>query len=438
MKKLLLLLSAALMFSVYTADAQNLPFVKKVVKTLTAPDMYGRGYAYNGDRIAAEYLRGVMKDLHLQPLVPDYFQTYWFDVAGMEGEVSLSVNGKPLELYTDYRVHNFSHSFDGTAPIIKFDANYLCDSAQLAAFCKKYAKKLPSSFVYLDMTSLKEMSKEESQKFSRAAYFLSYNNPFHSRGILCGVRDFSIWSFNGCQRERDYTLLFVHPQVMPEKSTELQLHVYNHFHKHQTQNICGYVKGDVEPDTMIVFTGHYDHMGQMGDNIIFYGANDNASGAAMVLDFARHYSLQKNYYTMVFLDFSGEEAGLLGSRHFTQNPPIDLSKVKFVINLDLLCSGEEGITVENTKTGIEKKYFDEMVKINAEKNYLTVLKDRANAPNSDHYSFAQQNVPAIFIYAMGKSGGIHDPSDDYDSCTFSGYEGIFRLLLDLVDRLPKM
>ena len=438
MKKLFLLLAISLILPLGTVSAQDLPFVRKVVKTLTAPDMYGRGYAYNGDRIAAEYLRGVMKDLHLQPLVPDYFQTYYFNVAGMEGEISLSINGQKLELFKDYRVHNFSQSFDGTAPIICFDANDLCDSAKLAAFCKKNAKKLPSAFVYLDMTTLKEMSKEESQKFGRAAYYLSYKNPFHSRGIICGVGQFSIWSFNGCQFERNFTLLHVDPKAMHANPKTLQMHVYNHFHKHQTQNVCGYIKGDVEPDTMIVFTGHYDHMGQMGDNIIYYGANDNASGAAMVLDFARHYSLQKNYYTMVFLDFSGEEAGLLGSRHFTHNPPIDLSKVKFVINLDLLCSGEEGITVENTKTGTEKKYFDEMVKINAEKNYLTVLKDRANAPNSDHYSFQQQNVPAIFIYAMGKSGGIHDPSDDYDSCTFSGYEGIFRLLLDLVDRLPKM
>lgn len=438
MKRLFLLFMVGLLLACGNASAQDQVFVRKIVKTLTAPDMYGRGYAYNGDRIAAEYLRGVMKDIHLHPLVPDYFQTYYFNVAGMEGDVSLAVNGKKLELFTDYRVHNFSHSFDGTAPVIKFDANFLLDSAQLANFCKKYAKKLPTAFVYLDMTSLKEMSKEENQKFGRAAYYLSAKNPFHSRGIVCGVRDFSIWSFNGSQYERDYTLLFVHPEVLPAKFTELTLHVYNRYHKHQTQNVCGYIPGDVEPDTMVVFTGHYDHMGQMGDNIIFYGANDNASGAAMVLDFARHYSLQKNHYTMVFLNFSGEEAGLLGSRHFTQNSPIDLSKVKFVINLDLLCSGEEGITVENTKTGVEKKYFDEMVKINAEKNYLTVLKDRANAPNSDHYSFYQQKVPAIFIYAMGKSGGIHDPSDDYESCTFSGYEGIFHLLLDLVDRLPKM
>lgn len=438
MKKLSLLLAVCFTFTLCSLTAQDLAFTRKIVKTLTAPDMYGRAYAYNGDRIAAEYLRGVMKELHLQPLVPDYFQTYSFNVAGMEGEVSLSIDGKKLEVYKDYRVHNFSHSFEGTAPILKFDANYLCDSAQLASFCKKNAKKLPSAFVYLDMTSLKEMSKEENQKFARAAWMLSAKNPFHSRGILCGVSQFSIWSFNGCQYERDYTLLYVNPKLIAESPKNLQLRMYNRFHNHQTQNICGVIPGDVEPDTMIVFTGHYDHMGQMGDDIIFYGANDNASGAAMVLDFARHYSQQKNYYTMVFVDFSGEEAGLLGSRYFTQNPPIDLSKVKFVINLDLLCSGEEGITVENTKTGIEKKYYDEMVKINAEKSYLKVLKDRANAPNSDHYSFFQQNVPAVFIYAMGKSGGIHDPSDDYDSCTFSGYEGIFRLLLDLVDRMPKM
>lgn len=439
MKKNLVLLFTSVFLFLASASAQDMKFVREVVKTLSDSDMYGRAYAYNGDRIAAEYLRGVMKDLDLQPLVPNYFQHYTFNTYGMEGDVSLSVDDKKLEIYKEYRIHNFSKSFDGTAPIICFDANNLCDSAQLAAFCKKNAKKLASSFVYLDMTSLKEMSKEQKQKFDRAAWMLSAKNPFKSRGIICGVSNFSFWGFSGSHYERDYTLIHVNPTALAGSTPKkLQLQVNNRFYNHKTQNVCGYIKGDVQPDTMIVFTGHYDHIGQMGDDIIFYGANDNASGTAMVLDFARHYSLQKNHYTMVFVNFSGEEAGLLGSRYFTQNSPIDLSKVKFVINLDLLCSGEEGITVVNSKTGVEKKYYDEMVNINADKNYLKVVKDRANAPNSDHYPFLLCNVPAVFIYAMGESGAYHDPSDTYESCTLRGYEGIFRLLLDLVERIPQM
>lgn len=443
MKKCMLLSALVIGLLVGSASAQNLQFTRQLVKDLAAPEMFGRGYAYNGDSIAAEYLRNVMKQLKLDPLTPDFYQDYAFNSFGMEGPVMMSVDGKVLEPFREYKVWQFSKSYNGMANILRFDVNDLCDSAKIAAFCAKNAGALWYSFVYLDNTKLNkkklEKAGEEAVKaFNNAMRNLTKANPFHSAGILFGVPSLPIWSFNGSDFERDYSMVYVLADKISNGTKSFALKVNNRFHNHKTQNVCGMIKGEVEPDTMLVLTAHYDHLGQMGDGVVIGGANDNASGAAAILDIARHYKQNHPYYTMVFLELSGEEAGIRGAFHFTQNPPIDLSKIKFVINLDCFSSGEEGITVVNSTEGVTKKYFDEMTRINDEKHYLTAVKPRQQTYNSDHCAFSMKNVPAVFIYAMGKSGAYHDITDNYENTLFSAYDGSVKLLLDLIDRLPKL
>ncbi|NJO68366.1 MAG: M28 family peptidase [Bacteroidetes bacterium] len=106
----------------------------------------------------------------------------------------------------------------------------------------------------------------------------------------------------------------------------LQLKPIKKLIKHNARNVIGYLPG--ETDTFIVFTAHYDHLGYMGRNTMFPGANDNASGTSMVLDLIRELSEKKNHrYSYAFMLFSGEEAGLLGSTHYVQHPyfPLKIS-----------------------------------------------------------------------------------------------------------------
>lgn len=443
MKKGLLLSALALGLFMGSALAQNLQFTRQIVKDLAAPEMYGRGYAYNGDSIAAEYLRNVMKQLKLDPVVPNYYQDYAFNSFGMEGPVMMMVDGKVLEPFRDYKIWQFTKSYNGMANILRFDINDLSDSAKIADFCAKNADVLWYSFVYLDNTKLdkKKLEKageEATKAMNQAIRKLNMENPFHSAGILCGVSSLPIWSFNGSDLKRDYSMVYVLADKISKSTKSFALKVNNRFHNHKTQNVCGMIRGEVEPDTMLVFTAHYDHIGQMGDGVVIGGANDNASGSAAILDIARHYKENHPHYTMVFLLLSGEEAGIRGAFHFTKNPPIDLTKIKFVINLDCFSSGEEGITVVNSTEGITKTYFDEMIRINEANHYLSVIKPRQQTYNSDHCAFSMQNVPAVFIYAMGKSGAYHDITDNYENTLFSAYDGSVKLLLDLIERLPKL
>jgi Zn-dependent M28 family amino/carboxypeptidase len=85
----------------------------------------------------------------------------------------------------------------------------------------------------------------------------------------------------------------------------------------------------------------------MGEDTYFPGANDNASGISLLMNLAKYYAANPQEYSIGFICFAGEEAGLVGSHYFTENPLVSLKKVRFLLNTDLAGTGEEGITVVN-------------------------------------------------------------------------------------------
>lgn len=201
---------------------------------------------------------------------------------------------------------------------------------------------------------------------------------------------------------------------------------------YQSQNVCGYIPGEV--DTMIVFTAHYEHLGMNGDTV-FYGAHDNASGTAAVMDLARMFNLHRGHYTYVFLLFGGEESGLIGSRHFADNPLINLSKVKLLINIDLFCGGEDGMMVVNANSRATSHFVDRLQHINDERGFAAKIARRDNAANSDHYFFTS-HCPAIFIYTLGGPfGGYHSPTDTCDGCGLGNYHNFMTLLRIFLEQM---
>lgn len=201
---------------------------------------------------------------------------------------------------------------------------------------------------------------------------------------------------------------------------------------YRSQNVCGYIPG--ETDSMIVFTAHYEHLGMSGDTI-FYGAHDNASGTAAVLDIARMCNQQRGRYTYVFLFFGGEESGLVGSHFFADNPLVKLNKVKLLINIDLFCGGDEGLMVVNANARETKPYVDLLEQLNEERHYAAKIGRRDNARNSDHY-YLSQECPAIFIYTLGGPfGGYHSPTDTCDGCGLGNYMNFMTLLKSFLEHL---
>jgi aminopeptidase YwaD len=133
---------------------------------------------------------------------------------------------------------------------------------------------------------------------------------------------------------------------------------------------------------------------------------------------------------MVFICFGSEEIGLVGSKYYTENPLVPLEKIKFLINLDILGTGDDGIQVVNGK--VHKKDFETLVKLNKSKNLLKEVKIRGEACNSDHCFFSEKGVPSFFIYTLGGISHYHNVYDKPETLPLTEYEDLFILLKDFI------
>ena len=189
------------------------------------------------------------------------------------------------------------------------------------------------------------------------------------------------------------------------------------------------------PDSFIFITAHYDHLGGMGLNTFFPGANDNASGVSLLLNLARYYSMSPQRYSIGFICFAGEEAGLVGSKFYTEYPLRPLDNIRFLLNTDLAGTGEEGITVVNATEFPEA--FSLLKGINDEYKLLPAVKERGKAANSDHYYFSEKGVPAFFFYTMGGIKAYHDIFDRPETLPLDRHEELFRLVSLFVEGIQK-
>ncbi len=213
----------------------------------------------------------------------------------------------------------------------------------------------------------------------------------------------------------------------------VDIHIENKYiGEYRTQNVAGYIPGTACPDSFLVYTAHYDHLGMMGKGTFFPGANDNASGTALMLGLARYFSRHPQRYSVVFIGFTGEEAGLLGSGFFADHPLIRLANIKFLVNLDLVGTGVDGITVVNATEFPDQ--FKMLSQINDTGRYLVNIKKRGKACNSDHCPFYTRGVPCFFIYTLGGIAAYHNLDDRPETLPLTSFEGLTKLLIAFGER----
>ena len=212
-----------------------------------------------------------------------------------------------------------------------------------------------------------------------------------------------------------------------------------------TYNVVGVLPGNdpVLKDEFVIVGGHYDTTPNppkarrlFFDNIN-NGADDNASGTAMVLElFEKYASTNSHKRTLVFILFGGEELGLLGSKHYAENPTIDLDKVQLMVNLDMIGRLDEDKNVYlggvPTAYGLDKaiKPFIESSKLNVTSYQHTASGVRSLFSRSDHYNFYKKDVPSLFFFT-----GIHkDYHTPRDEANLVNYEGL-KLISDLAEKV---
>lgn len=244
--------------------------------------------------------------------------------------------------------------------------------------------------------------------------------------LVLQLKDKLTWSV--AQQQADYTGIQINEKALPDIPKNVEINIENSFiEQYHAANICAMVKGTLKPDSILVISAHYDHLGGMGNETYFPGANDNASGVAFLLTLARYYAAHPQPYSIAFICFAAEEAGLVGSRYFTEHPLIPLEKIRFLINVDMIGTGEEGITVVNAT--LHTKEFELLNKINDTNKYLVRINPRGKAANSDHYFFTEKGVPAFFIYTLGGINAYHDVFDIAATLPFTEYNDLFKLFI---------
>jgi len=206
--------------------------------------------------------------------------------------------------------------------------------------------------------------------------------------------------------------------------------------KKKTMNVVAMVEGN-DPklkDEYIVIGGHFDHLGWGGPGsgsrrpdttAIHNGADDNASGASTALEtfekIATHRLELKR--SVIFIAFGAEEMGLLGSRYFVDNPPVPLSKIKLMINLDMvgrLDKHTKVLTLGGTGTAVDfEKYYEDAFK----ESGIDLKKSPEGYGPSDHASFYSKDIPVLFFFT-GVHEDYHTPTDDYDKINAEGAAAI--------------
>lgn len=204
-------------------------------------------------------------------------------------------------------------------------------------------------------------------------------------------------------------------------------------------NVIGYI--DNKALTTVVIGAHYDHLGMGHDHNsldanpegkIHNGADDNASGTSGVIELARYFASNKQTeaFNFLFICFSGEELGLLGSKKWCDNPDVELSKINYMINMDMIgrLNKEEKLLIYGVGTSpVWVPLIDSL------KTSFSIKKDSSGIGPSDQTSFYLKDIPVLHFFT-GQHSDYHKPSDDANKINYKGEVKVLEYIVELVEK----
>jgi hypothetical protein len=213
--------------------------------------------------------------------------------------------------------------------------------------------------------------------------------------------------------------------------------------KVRANNVIGYLDNNAEKT--IVIGAHYDHLGNNDHHssldkntkgAIHNGADDNASGVAGILELAQYFSTNnlKENSNFLFIAFSAEEDGLIGSKYFTKHATIDLTKITCMINMDMV-----GRLNDSTKNllvygiGTSSDYGSIFSTIN---HPFNLIHDSSGVGPSDHTSFYLKNIPVLHFFT-GQHTDYHKPTDDADKINYNGTLEVIHFIKEIATNIAE-
>jgi len=409
---------------------------------LSSDELEGREAGTPGEMKAAEYIRNEMKEAGLQPMFSDsYFQDFEFPGEWLLGDDNiLVIKDESFTLHQDYFVlsNSASASLNQQAVYVGFgleneDHNDYSELSELEGkiFFMEYhlPTNMDNNSIRQPLEVLQQKVETALQKGASAIIFVNTQS----------AKADPPTSLNQRLGKEEIPLLFARNHVFEywqqiEPQTEIVLMVDLARESFTAYNVAGMINNNAE--YTVVFGAHYDHLGyggmgsrSPGVNAIHPGADDNASGTAGVLEMARYLSqsdlTNQNY---IFVAFSAEEKGLIGSRYFATSDAFDSENVSYMFNFDMLGRVENtNITLYGTGTS---PLWDSVIDFYTPEG-LTVRKSPSGMGSSDHTNFYRENIPVLFFFS-GLHEDYHRPSDTEDKINYEGMLSILEMASDMV------
>lgn len=412
-----ILLSLLCLYPCFFTQAQDIQQARKWIDTLASPYMFGRGYVNGGDRIAASYIANEFEHFGLKPLFPEkqFTQAFTHNVNTFAAEQFLRIGKTDLVPGKDYIIQPFSGSVKG---------KFKTELVRAGNDGKWKTKKYKSNTAIILYASTPEEYKTLSAELKDAIRLTNLILLINPGKLTWSVADYQIPGKAIIEVKQSAV-----PNVSELKSVSVDCSAELK-KSYESLNVAAKLEGEIK-DTFLIISAHYDHLGKMG-SALFAGASDNASGTALMLDLAAYYAkAKKPKYSIIFIAFAAEEAGLVGSKYFVDNPPINLKRIRFVFNIDLMGGGSIGATVVNGS--VFENEFLRLQELNTQHNLLGRINKRGKAANSDHYWFSENGVPSFFMYAEGGVTAYHDVDDTRENLPLTKYNELYTLIRLFLD-----
>ena len=383
--------------------------VKPYLKSLVEPADAGRWNAVEG------------KEKYLP-----WLQHFQFPMNVMRGAMSLSVDGVAYAPTFDFTVKEFSPSCHGFFKVTHLDE----EAYRREGFMEHLSSGIyRDQFVVIDWERYLETIQPDP--FDKYKPWLTELD--NIGGILLQQEEQFPYFKARTYYQSKHPVLFVN-ESFPDDAREIELHVdAEMLPTRDAHNVVAWLPGtDPKADTYYTFIAHYDHLGYMGADFMFPGANDNGSGSAMLVTLAKYFSKHRPAHGVQFILLDAEEENLLGGFFYCENPRLPLDKIEYLIDLDMVGDDSDHLSTQITPGG--EAGLERFRAINADGKFppFDFVMEEMN-DDSDHFSFAQKGVPGIYFETEGSIlQYYHTPRDNFQNTRDSNFDRLFHLITEFV------
>ncbi len=419
-------------------------FVKHV-EYLSDDKLMGRETGTEGEKMAYEYIVREFRKDGIQPKGTNgYLQEFTFYKGMKANEMNvISINGLPYNMEKGW--YPLSQSANASVRGKVYDVNFGITAPELNHDDYKGRRKLNGKILLINLSN-----PNETNPHSEFAPYngINYRVETALKNGAAGIIFYNSSDFlkdpdakYKIKTERfDIPVVFLKEDLKKnlKKIKKAQLTVNLTEDVGRGNNVIGYI--DNKARNTIVIGGHFDHIGMghfgsrwTGKPEIHNGADDNASGTAMLIELAAALKDEKyNSSNYMFIAFSGEEMGLYGSKHFVKNPTVPLQSINYMLNYDMVGRLDEKNTLIVNGVGTSPQW--EVISTLDRPGIGDLKTTESGVGASDHTSFYLEEIPSIHFFS-GTHNDYHKPMDDAEFIDYDGIHAIYNFSLSLIDEL---